>query len=67
MKNFRVLLALWAPFVGASMLTLLAHKTLWATAWYWVYLSLLGILSGVLAARVLFQTGLKRWPIVGVM
>jgi hypothetical protein len=32
----------YAPFACASMFTWLAYKTLWATEWYWLYLSLLG-------------------------
>lgn len=64
--NWKLQLSLWAPFAVSSSLTLLVYTTLWAAAWYWVLLSLLGILSGILAARVLAHTGLRRWPVIGV-
>ena len=54
-------------FVVASMLTFLAYKVLWATEWYWGYLSVLGIISATLAIRFLIQKGLKLWPVVGVI
>jgi len=56
----------WGPFACASCLTSLAYKTLWDTQSYFTYLSLLGLLSLLLAARFLFQTGARAWPITGV-
>lgn len=58
---------LWGPFVCASCLTFLAYRTLWDTGSYFAYLSLLGVLSVLLAARLLFQTGAKVWPMAGVV
>lgn len=56
----------WVPFVFASVLTFLVYKTLWASDWYYAYLSLLGVLSAVMAARLFLQTGIERWPVAGV-
>jgi hypothetical protein len=58
---------LWGPFACASCLTILASKTLWSTSSYYTYLSLLGVMSVLLAARLLFQTGTKVWPMAGVV
>lgn len=66
MKNSRSLVTLWAPFACACLLTFVAYKTLWATQWYWTFLSLLGVLSCLLAFRVLKKTGLKWWSIASV-
>jgi hypothetical protein len=65
-KISRSAVRLWAPFTCASLLTFVAYKTLWATQWYWVFLSLLGLLNCGLSALVLRKTGLKYWPILGV-
>ena len=60
-------LALWAPFAIASLLTSIVYTTLWTIGWYWVLLSLLGVLSGILAARILVHTGPpRRWSVAGV-
>ena len=64
MNKFRAAFILWGPFAGSSILTAVVYETLWSTEWYWVYLSLLGILSVALAGIILFQTGMKRWPII---
>ena len=57
----------WALFGGASLLTWTAYKTLWATDWYWIYLSLLGTLSAGLAIAVLRQAGFRFLPVAGVI
>lgn len=58
---------LWGPFACASCLTILASRTLWNTNSYFTYLSLLGVVSVLLAARLLFQTGAKVWPMTAVI
>lgn len=58
---------LWGPFACASCLTILASKTLWNTSSYYTYLSLLGVVSVLLAARLLFQAGTKVRPMAGVI
>ena len=62
----KLLPVLWAFFIGTSLLTSIAYWTLWATSWYWTLLSILGVLSGILAAKILLLTGLKHRPIIGV-
>lgn len=58
---------IWAPFAIASALTFLVYRSLWALEWYWTVLSLLGGVCGILAIRILRQTGLHPWPILGVV
>lgn len=58
---------LWGAFAGASCLTYLVYRTQASTNWYFTYLTLLGVLSILLAARLLFQTGRKGWPVAGVV
>lgn len=58
---------LWGAFACASCITFLVYKTLASTDWYFVYLSFLGMLSVLLAARLLFQTGTKVWPMAAVV
>lgn len=57
----------WAPFIIASLLTIVVHETLWAKEQYWYFLSILGVVSVALGGRVLRQTGLKNWPVIGVV
>jgi hypothetical protein len=64
--NLKPQLYLWAPFAISSVLTSLVYTTLWAFGWYWILLTLLGILSGILAARIFLRTGLRRSSVVGV-
>ncbi len=64
--NLKPQLSLWVPFVISSLLTLPVYATLWALGWYWVLLSLLGALSGILAARIFAHTGLRRSSVIGV-
>jgi hypothetical protein len=59
MKSLR----LWGPFVCASLLTFLAYKTFWAAERYYLFLSLLGILSCFFAVMVLKRTG-RTWSAV---
>ena len=56
-----------ALFATASLLTLLVYATAWRTEAYWLLLSALGILSGVLGITVLAHTGLRWKPIVAVI
>ena len=60
-------LKLWGAFAGASCLTFLVYKTQWSTDWYLAYLALLGVLSILLAARLLVQPGENGWPEAGVV
>lgn len=57
---------LWAPFAISSLLTTIVYVTLWTLGWYWVLLSLLGILSGVFAARIFVHIGSRRSSVIGV-
>jgi hypothetical protein len=60
-------LKLWMPFVCASGLSILVSRALWNTSSYYMYLGVLGVVSVVLAARILFQAGTKVWPVAGVV
>lgn len=60
-------IAVWTPFVIASLLTVLVYTTSWAIGPYWVLLSLLGALSAGLAIKVLAHTGLKLWAVACVI
>lgn len=55
--------ALWAPFVIASLLTSITYTALWEIGRYWALLSLLGVLSGALAARILARANSSRWSV----
>jgi uncharacterized membrane protein YqgA involved in biofilm formation len=61
------ILATWAPFALASLLTVIAVRTAWALSGYLTLLSCLGLLSLFFGIRVLRHTGLKLWPIVIVV
>ena len=54
-------------FAAASFLTLLIYATGWHTNGYWLLLSALGILSGVLGMMLLVHTGLRWKPLVAVI
>lgn len=56
----------WAAFAFASGLTALAREILVGSKWYYVFLAALLMLSVVLAARLLGQTGPKPVPIAVV-
>lgn len=64
--NWKSTINLWSPFVVVSALTLSVYMTLWESKWYWVALSMLGLLSMMLGARILASTGLRRLPVAGV-
>jgi hypothetical protein len=65
-NKLKAILILWGPFAGSSLLIAVIYETLWSSHWYYHYLSLFGILSVALAGIILFQTGMKRWPIIFV-
>ena len=67
MKNHKKELLIWVPFVVASVATVVAHNTLWATDWYRGYLAAFGVLCCVLGVVVLAKTGTRRWSIAGVI
>lgn len=56
-------LALWVPFVVASLSTVVVYVALWSVGWYWVLLSFLGVLCGFLAARILARSKQSRWSV----
>lgn len=58
---------LWSPFVIVSLLTFLVHETAWAVGPYWKLLSLGGVLSSILAVRIVAHTGLRLRPVVFVV
>lgn len=62
MKSLR----LWGGFVCASLLTVWTYKTFWAAERYYLFLSLLGILSCFFAITVLKKTGPKWGAVAGV-
>lgn len=59
--------SVWGPFVLAVLLSWIVGETSWPTSTYYLVLNLLGILSVILAGRVLVHTGLKLFPILGVL
>jgi len=64
--RLQLAIIIWGPFAASSLLTLLVYGTLWSEKWYWVCLSILGIICCVLAVRILIMTGLRAWPVVGI-
>jgi len=60
-------IVLWGPFVAAVLLSWIVGETARSTRLYYLLLDLLGILIVILAVRVLVHTGLKLWPILGVI
>mgnify|MGYP001423388834 CR=1 FL=1 len=56
-------LALWVPFVVASLATVIVYVTLWSVGWYWILLFLLGVLCGFFAARILARSKQSRWSV----
>jgi hypothetical protein len=65
-EGLTAFLVIWAPFIAASITTIVASHTLWATEWYRGYLAALGVLCCLLGARVLAKTGVRRGPLAGV-
>jgi hypothetical protein len=59
-------IAAWILFIGVSALTYLVYATLWDARWYFLYLSIFGLLACALAFHLLRQTGLRFWPVAGV-
>jgi hypothetical protein len=68
--------SVWGPFVAAVLLSWIVGETAlswivaetpWSTSEYYLLLDLLGILNVILAVRVLVHTGLRLWPILGVL
>lgn len=57
----------WALFVCVSLLTWTAYKTLWASEFYWVYLSCLGVLSICLGLMVLRKAEWGLLSVIGVV
>jgi hypothetical protein len=57
-------IAAWILFIGVSALTYLVYATLWDARWYFLYLSIFGLLACALAFHLLRQTGLRFWPVV---
>jgi hypothetical protein len=49
----------WLPFWVTSVIAFSVYKALWAIDSYWALLSILGILSCILAIRVIIYTGLN--------
>ena len=66
-RNFEHSELIWALFAATSLATIMAKQTLWATAWYRGYLIALGIVCLILAATILMRTGIKLWPVAGVV
>lgn len=60
-------LALWAPFVVMSALTLLVVQLLWQIPGYFPVLYVLAGLNLLCGIRVIARTWPKRWPIVVVI
>src|SRR5689334_7641734 len=60
-------IALWAPFVVISLVTVAVYAVAWAMPGYWITLSCLALASLILAVRVLRGTGVRLWPTVGVV
>ena len=68
MDNRSKNLLVWVSFGAAVTLSLTVDRTLWwAGQTYWILLSVLAILNGILAFGVLARTGLKTLPIIGVV
>ncbi len=67
MIDLRLTALVWVPFALSSLGTSIAYRTLWRTEWYWIYLSLLGVLSLFFAALVLKRCGFKFLPLAGVI
>lgn len=65
--NVRTKISLWAPFVIASLGTAIVYSTGWSIKPYWVVLSVLGVVSVILAARVLVHTRFKAWSVVLIL
>jgi hypothetical protein len=55
---------LWSSYLIASLLTLLVYETAWEVRSYWMLLSLCGLLSSILAVKIVVHTGLRLWPIL---
>lgn len=74
--NAKSRFSVWGPFVvavllswivGETALSWIVAKTPWSTSEYYLVLKLLGLLNVILAVRVLVHTGLKFFPILGVL
>lgn len=60
-------LLIWGAFAFASLVTVVVNRTLWYAEWYWEYLSILGIISAVLAVVALKVSGLRLWAVATVV
>lgn len=54
----------WAPFILVSLLSIVAHKTLWASYLYVQILVALAILSVLLGLYALRATGFRLIPVI---
>ena len=60
-------LSIWGPFIAATLLSWGVAETAWSIRSYYFLIGSLGIVSIVLAVRVLRRTGAKLWAVLGVI
>jgi uncharacterized membrane protein YqgA involved in biofilm formation len=65
--KYRAQVYKWGPFIAASIATRIAFAKAWDSQWYGHILVALGLLSLIFGIRVLAKTGLRLWPIAGVL
>jgi hypothetical protein len=65
--NMKEKVSRWLPFWATSLTAFWVYKALWAIDSYWELLSILGILSCILAIRVIWYTGLNFRPLALVI
>jgi len=68
--NLKSQISLWVPFGVSSLLSLVFGRVYWAWAMIGHSdkpLIALGILSVILAIRIVFKTGFRLWPIISVI
>ena len=60
-------LSIWGPFIAAALLSWVVAETAWSIRPYYFLIGSLGVVSIVLAVRVLRRTGAKFWAVLGVI